>query len=556
MPRRLFLCLALLAVPFCGLLDAGGKSGGKGVVVTVSQPASEVGLAVLKQGGNAVDAAVATAIALAVTHPAAGNIGGGGFMLVYPPGGKSPGFIDYREMAPAAARKTMFNKESKNHGHRVAGVPGTVRGLALAHKRYGKLPWKTLVEPAVALAEKGFVLDKHHAASLNTAVSKGPNYPEMVRVYGKAGGKERWQAGDRLVQPDLARTLRRIADGGPDAFYTGVIADQIAAEMKAGGGLITTEDLANYRAKERTPVHGTYRGYDVYSAPPPSSGGTALVEMLNILENYDLRKTGQGSPKTLHLMVEAMRRAFCDRAKYLGDPDFTKIPTFLTTRDYAKKLAESIDPDRATPSASLAKELLATAESESTTHFSVIDGDGLAVANTYTLENSYGCRVMVKGAGFLLNNEMSDFNWFPGVTDMKGRIGTAPNLIAPGKRMLSSMTPTIVAKGGKVYLVTGSPGGRTIINTLLCVVTNVVDFGMDVQAAVDAPRLHHQWFPDEIRMEKATEREPLVEELRRMGHRVAPARSQGDAHSILVDPRTGRCVGAADRRLSGYVASY
>jgi gamma-glutamyltranspeptidase/glutathione hydrolase len=557
MPRRLFLCLLLL-IPFCGQLDAGGKpaGSGKGMVVSVSRPASEVGLAVLKQGGNAVDAAVATALALAVTHPAAGNIGGGGFMLVYPPGGKAPGFIDYRETAPAAATKTMFTKESQNHGHRVAGVPGTVRGLALAHKKHGKLPWKTLVEPAVVLAEKGFLLDKHEAKSLNGVLTKGPNYPEMIRVYGKAGGKDRWQEGDRLVQPDLAKTLRRIADDGPDAFYTGVTADLIAAEMKAGGGLITKEDLAKYQAKERTPVHGTYRGYDVYSAPPPSSGGIALVEMLNILENFDLGKSGQGSPQTLHLMIEAMRRAFLDRARFLGDPDFTKIPAYLTGRDYGKLMASSIQRGRATPSESLGADILLPAEGESTTHFSVIDGDGLAVSNTYTLENSYGCRVVVKGAGFLLNNEMTDFNMLPGVTDKKGRIGTAPNQIAPGKRMLSSMTPTIVAKDGKVFLITGSPGGRTIINTLLCVVTNVVDFGMDVQAAVDAPRLHHQWMPDEVRLEKAAERDEVVKELKKMGHRVAPARGQGDAHSILIEPRTGRYVGAADRRLSGYVASY
>jgi gamma-glutamyltranspeptidase/glutathione hydrolase len=558
MSRRWFLGLVFL-VPFCGQLDAGGKptgSGKKGMVVSVSRPASEVGLGILKQGGNAVDAAVATAFALAVTHPAAGNIGGGGFMLVYPPNKKAPSFIDYREMAPAAATKTMFDKNAKNHGHRVAGVPGTVRGLALAHKNYGKLPWKTLVTSAVILAEEGFALDKHEAKSLNGVLTKGPNYPEMVRVYGKAGGKERWQEGDRLVQPDLAKTLRRIADGGPDAFYTGENADLIAAEMKSGGGLITKEDLEKYRAKARVPIHGTYRGYDVYSAPPPSSGGTALVEMLNILENYDLHKTGQGSPQTLHFMVEAMRRAYCDRAKYLGDPDFTNIPAFLTAKAHAKKLAANIDPAKATPSETLAKELLLPVESESTTHFSVIDGDGLAVANTYTLENSYGCRVVVKGAGFLLNNEMSDFNWFPGVTDKKGRIGTPPNQISPGKRMLSSMTPTIVAKDGKVYLITGSPGGRTIINTVLCVLTNVIDFGMDVQPAVNAPRLHHQWFPDEVKLEKAGDREAVAKELRQMGHRIGTSRSQGDAHTISVDPRTGRYIGAADRRLSGYVASY
>ncbi len=525
-----------------------------GVVVTVSAPASDVGLAVLRDGGNAVDAAVATAFALAVTHPAAGNIGGGGFMLVHPPKG-TPTVFEYRETAPAAAHKTMYKPKDSHYGPRMAGVPGTVRGLALAHRKLGKRPWQSLVMPAVQLAEKGFILDAHEAKSLNDVLKYAKGFPELQRVFGKPGGA-RWTAGDRLLQPDLAKTLRRIAENGPDTFYTGPIADRVVAEMKAGGGLITKDDLARYQANERTPIHGRYRGYDVYGPPPPSSGGICLVEMLNILETFDLKKHGRFSPETLHLLTEAARRAYCNRARYLGDPAFTKIPAHLTRKEYGARLpprSTRIRPRRvptSRPNIPLAP------ESDSTTHFSIIDKDGLAVANTYTLEHSYGSRVVVKGAGFLLNNEMMDFNWQPGVTTRKGAIGTAPNLIAPGKRMLSSQTPTIVAKDGKVVLVTGSPGSRTIINTVLDVIVNVVDYQMPIQEAVDAPRLHHQWFPDEVRLEQVAKLKTSADRLRAMGHRVLGQAKQGDAHSIWVNPRSGGYVGAADRRLSGKAAGY
>jgi gamma-glutamyltranspeptidase / glutathione hydrolase len=527
----------------------------QGMVVTVSGPASDVGVAVLQKGGNAVDAAVAVAFALAVTHPTAGNIGGGGFMLVHPREGE-PTFFDYRETAPGKATKDMFKKGESQLTHRVVGVPGTVRGLEMAHKRFGKLPWKDVVLPAVELAENGFKLERSLASSLNNVVGKSAtSHAELARVYGK-NGKAGWSAGDTLKLADLGKTLRLIAEQGPDAFYKGAIADLIAKEMEAGGGLITRDDLANYIAKERLPVHGTYRGYDVFAPSPPSSGGICLVEMLNMLENYDLNKQGRWSRETLHLMTESMRRAYCDRARWLGDPDFTKIPTHLTTKDYAAKLVKEIDPARATPSAKLATDIPLVGESESTTHFSVIDKDGLAVANTYTLEGGYGSHVVVKGAGFILNNEMNDFNWFPGVTNTKGTVGTDANLIVPGKRMLSSMTPTIVAKNGKVVLVTGSPGGRTIINTVLCVVVNVIDFNMDVQAAVDAPRMHHQWFPDELHIEDRPAISSTVPQLKAMGHVVKTIRGQGDAHSIAVDPRTGIYQGAADKRTASKAAGY
>jgi gamma-glutamyltranspeptidase/glutathione hydrolase len=553
-----FLLTLAVTVPSLSVAPAADEKSAKerhSMVVAVSPAGAEVGREVLKQGGNAVDAAVATAFVEAVTWPQAGNIGGGGFMLIYPGGKAEPIVIDYRETAPQAAAKTMFTKKDDGYSAKAVGVPGTVAGLALAHARFGKLPWKDVVAPAAKLAADGFAIDEALASSLNSVVASSKDFPELRRVLGKDGGEGRWKAGDRLMQKDLAKTLQRIADNGADGFYQGETADLLAAQMKDGGGIITKEDLASYKAKERAPIHGTYRGYDVYGPPLPSSGGICLIEMLNMLENFDLRKQGRWSPETLHLMIETMRRAYCDRARYLGDQDFVKIPDSLTSKEYAKKLADGIDRDKATPSADLAKGIPLAAEGESTTHFSIIDADGMAVSNTYTLEQSYGTRIMLKGAGFLLNNQMTDFNWFPGETTAKGQIGTEPNQIAPGKRMLSSMTPTIVAKDGKVLLVTGSPGSRTIINTVLCVVVNVIDFDMDARSAVDAPRLHHQWFPDEARFEGATEYPEAVKRLKEMGHVVVGGK-QGDAHTIWVNPKTGEYVGAEDRRVDGKSAGY
>jgi len=476
-------------------------------------------------------------------------------MVVHPAHRGEPEVIDYRETAPALATKTMFSPNDSLYGCKVVGVPGTVRGLALAHERFGKLPWKELVMPAASLAEDGFLIEKLLASSLNGILASSRNYPELQRVYGPASGGRRWRAGDRLVQKDLAATLRAIALNGPDAFYQGPIADKIVAEMKSGGGLISADDLRGYRAQRRQPIHGTYRGYDVYAPPPASSGGVCLAEMLNILENFDLKSQGRWSPRTVHLMIEAMRRAYCDRARYLGDSAFTSIPAHLVSKEYGRKLAGEINRKRATLSADLARDVELAREGDSTTHFSIIDSDGMGVSNTYTLERSYGSRVVVKGAGFLLNDEMTDFNWRPGYTDRHGAIGTEPNQIAPGKRMLSSMTPTIVARNGKVLLVTGSPGSRTIINTVLCVLINVLEFDMDARAAVDAPRIHHAWFPDSVSFEGADSHPDLVKALRRMGHSVHGS-SQGDAHSIYVDPRTGQFIGAADRRLAGSARGY
>ena len=535
-----------------------GVASTTGLVVCVSTPACDAGASILRKGGNAVDAAVATAFALAVTHPSAGNIGGGGFMIVRAPNGDTTAF-DYRERAPLRSAATMYlDKDGKIDrgltaaGYLAPGVPGTVRGLAMAHRKFGNLPWKDVVSPAVDLAGNGFRVSAALARGLNNEI-KGPmaTFPASVAAYGKPGGSE-WAEGDTTVLGDLAKTLRAIATDGPDAFYKGWIADLIAADMKANGGLIAKDDLAAYEAKERAPVRGTFRGYEVISMPPPSSGGTALIEMLNILENFDLGKRAWLAPETLHLVIEAQRRAFLDRARHLGDPDFVQVPVErLTSKAYAKDLAKTIDPAKASKSVELGQDIVTAAsdaEPEETTQFSVIDKDGMAVSSTYTLEGGYGSHVVVEGAGFLLNNEMGDFNKKPGETNVQGDIGTPANLIKPGKRMLSSMTPTIITKDGKLALVTGSPGGRTIINTVLTVVLNVTAFGANGRQAVDAPRLHHQWLPDRTTIEEGALSEEALAALRALGHDIQARGRQGDAHSIYVDAKTGTIYGVNDKR--------
>lgn len=540
----------------------------RGMVVCVNPEASDAGLQILKAGGNAVDAAITVAFALAVTFPEAGNIGGGGFMMVWPgaDSNRRPGpvCIEYRETCPAAVNRDSFVNERRQEGSHTVGVPGTVRGLALAHERFGKLPWRDLVAPAVALARDGFPVDATLATGLNKMIKQTADFPEFRRVYGKPDGSE-WVKGDRLVQPDLAATLEAIATGGPDAFYRGPVAEKLVAEMKASGGFITHQDLADYHSNIRQPVHGTYRGYDVFAPPPPSAGGTQLIECLNILEQFDLAKLGPKSAGSVHLIAEAMRRAGCDRVRYQGDPAFTKIPAELLMKEHAKTVSSNINLDRATPSDVLASDIKLVDEPPSTTHFSVADGNGMAVANTYTLQNSYGSRVVVRGAGFLLNNEMTDFNWRPGVTTRNGVVGTEPNVMAPGKRMVSSQCPTFVSRGGKLLLVTGSPGGRTIPSTVLGVVVNVLDFGMSIREAVDAPRWHHQWLPDRLQFERLgdPERAEQITGLQQMQHDLGKDlrkpgeayRRQGDAHSILI--RDGKLYGASDwRRTQGKAAGW
>jgi gamma-glutamyltranspeptidase/glutathione hydrolase len=534
-----------------------GVASSTGLVVAQDGIAADIGAAILRRGGNAVDAAVATAFALAVTHPTAGNIGGGGFMVIRTAQGEAT-TIDYREVAPLASTPTMYLDSAGNidraltaAGYLAPGVPGTVRGLELAHKKFGKLPWRDLVLPAAELAEQGIVLNATLASSLNGALRTMARYPASVAAYGKPGGGA-WVAGDRLVLRDLGRALRAIGTDGPNVFYTGWIADSLAADMQRHGGIITKADLAAYTAKERRPIRGTFRGYDVISMPPPSSGGVALVQMLNILEAANITAHAPLSPAALHLRTEARRLAYLDRARHLGDPDFVSIPVSrLTEKAYATTLARTIDPQRAASSVELGRDIV-TAPSEpdheETTHFSVLDAQGMAVSNTYTLEGGYGSRVVVRGAGFLLNNEMGDFNKKAGVTNRIGDIGTPANMIAPSKRMLSSMTPVIVTRDGKVVLVTGSPGGRTIINTVFDVVLNVTAFGMNGRQAVDAPRLHHQWLPDQLSLEANAVPEETLAALRAMGHEVRAQGRQGDAHTIYVDPRTGIAYGVNDLR--------
>ncbi len=528
------------------------------MVVSSSDVASDIGAAVLARGGNAVDAAVATGFALAVTHPFAGNIGGGGFMVVRTASGEATTF-DYRETAPGKSTKTMYvgadgeiDRELIRTGYLGPGVPGTVRGFALAHKRFGKLPWKDVVTPAAELAKSGFEMSAALARSLNGEVSRNMQpYPASVAAYGKPGGGT-WAAGDKLVLPDLAKTLQSIANDGPDVFYTGWIADRIATDMAAHGGLMTKADLAGYQAKERKPILGSFMGYDIISMPPPSSGGVALVEMLNILAALDIAKAPRLSPESIHLIVEAMRRAYLDRARYLGDTDFVNVPIGrLISASYARELARGVDPRKASSSVELGRDLITKQlplEESDTTQFSVVDRDGMAVSNTYTLEGGYGSHVVVSGGGFLLNNEMGDFNRKPGLTDLTGNIGTPPNLIAPGKRMLSSMTPTIVAKDGKLVLVTGSPGSRTIINTVLNVVLGVTAYGLTGRAAVDAPRFDHEWLPDRVTLEADGFDQKTIDALKAMGHDVVARGHQGSAQSIWIDPQTGTAFGVVNHR--------
>ena len=529
-----------------------------GVVVSVSGPASDVGLSILERGGNAVDAAIGTLFALAVAYPPGGNIGGGGFMLVHPaPGQGDPVAFDYRECAPSGASPNMFTKEESQFTHRAVAIPGTVRGLGLVHRRFATLPWSDLLQPAVELADKGFIVDSNLAKSLNDTLADAPEFLEFQRVFGKPAGGA-WQPGDRLTQPDLARTLRVLADVGPDAFYTGPIAEEIIAEMTRGKGLITAKDLANYQAIERKPLSTRYRGtYDVYVPPPPSAGGICLLEELNMVNTFDLKPWGRWSPETLHIMAEAMRRANYDRARYLGDPAFTPIPSHLTSREYAADLARTIDLHKATRSVDLSADIPVSQEGPNTTHVSIIDHAGMAVGNTYTLERRWGSRIVVRKMGFLLNNDMRAFTLFPGVTDAKGTIGTLPNTIAPGKRPLSSQTPTIVAKDGRVKLIIGSPGSQGIPHTILCILVSMFDFNIPIEAAVEAPRLSHQWLPDQITFEAPEKYPETMKALAELGHTIVRSGPlpQGDAHTILVvEPNT--YIGVADRRINGKASGY
>jgi len=552
--RVLVLALALLVASLslqAGSLPARAKTG---MVISASDIASEVGWQVIKSGGNAVDGAVATAFALAVTHPTAGNIGGGGFLVFRAANGAATSF-DFREAAPAGANAEMWLKDGKydfdlhHNSHRSVGVPGTVAGLHLAWKEHGSKPWKELVAPAVKLARDGFEISHGLARSLESMLRDPDDfrkYPASLAQFSKNGTP--YQAGEILKQPDLARTLERIADQGPAGFYEGETAALIEKEMKAHDGLITRDDLKKYQAKKREVIKGTYRGYELIGMAPPSSGGIAVVEALNILEGYDLKANGYGSAKNIHLIAESMRRAFADRAQYLGDPDFvTAMPIpRLISKEYGETLRKTINPTKASKSSPTT--FTWPTESQETTHFSVVDAQRNAVSMTYTLEYGYGSRIVVPGAGFLLNNEMGDFNAGPGLTNEQGLIGTPPNLAQVGKRMLSSMSPTIVAKDGQLFMVTGSPGGRTIINTVLMTLLDVIDFGMNAQEAVDAGRIHHQWLPDRLSVERYGFSADTLNQLKAMGHNVVEGGSQGVAEVIVFNQKENMLEGGVDKR--------
>jgi gamma-glutamyltranspeptidase / glutathione hydrolase len=576
-PYKLLLLwlLTILALARCASGATHPVHAQHGMVVSVHELASQAGVEILQAGGNAVDAAVATGFALSVVHPPAGNIGGGGFMLIRMADGKTH-FLDYREKAPAAATRDMYLDSQGNliegaseYGYKAIGVPGSVAGMVTAERKFGKLTLKQVMAPAIKLARDGFALTWDEARDLHD--SHLASFPESRRIFQRNG--DYYKAEGIFRQPDLARTLERISEN-PDDFYHGALARELAAAMQKGGGLITVEDLAHYEVKEREPVHGMYRGYDVISAPPPSSGGTVLIESLNILEGYDLAKMENRSAQSIHFTVEGFRRAFFDRAEFMGDPDFSRIPVAqLLDKRYAAAWRESIDPERASASRDLKRPAIfseleqyaqahppaaAPHESNHTTHYSVVDPEGNAVAVTTTINDWFGSRVTAEGLGFLLNDEMDDFSSKPGVPNADGLIQGTANEIGPGKRPLSSMTPTIVVHHGKTVLVLGSPGSSKIITTVANVLMGVVDYGMNLQEAVNAPRFHNQWLPDMVNVEKWFSPDTL-NTLGKMGYKVQIGLHDdeqnlspywSDAECIAIDEKTGERLGATDGRNS------
>jgi gamma-glutamyltranspeptidase/glutathione hydrolase len=528
--------------------------GGKGMVVTSHFLATQSAQEVLKKGGNAIDAAVTAAFSLAVSQPRSGNIGGGGFMLISSEQRDEVVAIDYREKAPAKATVDMFlDKEGRadsrlsRYSHLAAGVPGTVAGLAFALEKYGTISLKQAMAPAIQLAEEGFVVTPRFSDGLKANEAMLKRWQSSAKIFYKADGGF-YEPGELFIQKDLAATLRRISEQGIKEFYEGKTAELLVAEMVRHGGLITMEDMKSYSPTRRQPVHGKYRGYDIFSMSPPSSGGVHVVQLLNILEGYPIAEYGHNSARTIHLMAEAMKRAYADRSLYLGDEDFVKVPRQgLISKFYAAAIRESIDKNRATPGSRIAPGKPQPFESNETTHFSVVDAFGNAVSNTYTINMSYGSGIVVEGAGFLLNNEMDDFSAKPGVPNAYGLIGGAANKIEPNKRMLSSMSPTIVKHQGKNFLVTGSPGGSAIITTTLQVIMNVIDHGLNIQSAVAAPRIHHQWLPDELRIEEGISVD-TIKILQKKGHRVKQQEAMGAIQSIII--KDGMMYGGADPRKS------
>ncbi len=531
------------------------RSQGNGLVVSSHALADAAGQAILDRGGNAVDAAVAVGYALAVVHPAAGNLGGGGFAVIRMADGRET-TCDFRERAPRKSSRNMYldsrgevRPDASTEGYLAAGVPGTVAGLSALLERYGTLSLEELVTPALALAENGFRISARQEQTLAAAAPRLARYPTSRKYFLKPDGSS-YKEGDLLVQQDLAATLRAIATGGPDAFYRGPIAALIENDMRRNGGILDKADLDAYRVAWRAPVRGTYRDCTILSMGPPSSGGTHVIQMLNIMENADIGSMGFAASSTVRLMAEAMRQAFADRSAYMGDPDFTTVPVAaLTDKSYARSVFERINAraGKALPSREVRPGLEAR-EHQDTTHYSVVDASGNAVSVTYTINGSYGSAAAVDGAGFLLNNEMDDFAIKPGVPNMYGLVGGEANAVEPEKRPLSSMSPTIVLKNDKVYMVLGSPGGSRIITTVLQVISNVIDHGMDISEAVQAPRFHMQWLPDELRVERRFLVRDVALALEAMGYTLAVRDDMGDVNAILVDPETGVVYGSHDPR--------
>jgi gamma-glutamyltranspeptidase/glutathione hydrolase len=576
--QTLLKSLILLAVGLVATAPAATRAPARAshaMVASGHELASRAGVEVMRQGGNAVDAAVATGFALAVVLPEVGNLGGGGFVLLRLADGHAH-FLDFREKAPAAATRDMYLDTKGNPvpeasvvGYRAIGVPGSVAGLVYAEKKFGKLKLAQVMAPAIRLARQGFALSEREARQFHDPSLAA--FPESHRIFQRDG--RYYQPDETFQQPELARTLERIA-ADPESFYHGALAQELAVSIQKGGGLITAKDLAAYAVREREPVHGSYRGYEIIGAPPPSSGGIALVELLNILEGYDLAKLGNGSAESVHLMAEAFRRAFFDRAELLGDPDFASVPVAtLMDKHYAAAWRETLNPHRASPSAGLRRpvqvfekldRMAAVGEPDNTTHYSVIDSAGNAVAVTTTLNDLFGSRVTAEGLGFLLNDEMDDFTSKPGVPNMFGLLQSEANAIAPGKRPLSAMSPTIVLKDGRLFLVLGSRGGPRIITTVAEVLVNVIDYGMNIQQAVEAPRFHHQWMPDVLRVEKDGFSPATGNRLAAMGHKIQEGYAEGgkwhghwgDVECVAVDPKTGERLGASDSRDEGKAVGY
>lgn len=578
--KRKKLIVLLLALSTCAAAATQPVHAAHAIVVSVHELASRAGVEIMQAGGNAVDAAVATGFALAVVHPQAGNLGGGGFMLVRMADGHAH-FVDYREKAPAAATANMYLDAQGNVvenastvGYKSIGVPGSVAGMIYAEKQYGKLTLAQVMAPAITLARDGYPLawqDAHELLDHDLA-----NFPESRRIFQRDGNN--FKQGEVLRQPELAHTLERIA-ANPEDFYHGAMARELAASIQKGGGLITSDDLAHYEVKEREPIRGTYRGYEIISAPPPSSGGIALLEILNILEGYDLAKAGDRSAASMHLTVEAFRRAFYDRAEFLGDPDFSKIPVAqLIDKKYGAAWRESIDPARASVSKNLKRPAIfseleqyasqhlqpgVVREPEHTTHYSVVDSNGNAVSVTTTLNDNFGSRVTAEGLGFLLNDEMDDFASKQGVPNLYGLIQGPANAIGAGKRPLSAMTPTIVLKDGKLFLVLGSPGGARIITTVANILMGIVDYGMNIQEAVNAPRFHNQWLPDAVNVEQWFSPD-AIKLLEQMGYKVEIGETVAgdwipywsDGECIAIDLKTAERLGASDVRNNGKPVGY